>query len=67
MTTSLACLLCAIDVQATSLLLPIAQATLISAPILMRKQLAEGVRRLAGQPEEPDDDIEDEADEADSG
>jgi hypothetical protein len=46
MTELTACMLCAIDPQAAPILLPIAQATLISAPIFLRHRLMELVRRV---------------------
>jgi hypothetical protein len=45
MHTELACLLCAVDPAAANLLLPVAQATIISAPILFRDQIRRGVGR----------------------
>jgi hypothetical protein len=39
-------MLCAIDPQATSLLVPMAQASLIAAPIVFRKELLRAARRI---------------------
>jgi hypothetical protein len=36
----IACMMCAVDPQTTSLLLPVAQATVISLPIIFRRDLA---------------------------
>jgi hypothetical protein len=66
MTLPLACIMCSIDPQTTSLLLPIAQATIISAPILMRKQLVDGVRRITGRtPTAGDEDVDDDEESSD--
>ena len=45
----IACMVCNVDPATTSLLLPLAQATLISAPILMRSQLRRGLRAARGR------------------
>ncbi|HEY4634429.1 MAG TPA: hypothetical protein VIH00_10965 [Candidatus Limnocylindrales bacterium] len=47
MTSAIACVVCTIDPVTTSLLLPVAQATVIAAPILMRERIARAVRRLS--------------------
>ncbi len=39
------CMLCSIDVNAVSLVVPIAQATVISAPILLRGHIRRGATR----------------------
>jgi hypothetical protein len=46
MLTPIACMMCNLDPGTTSLLLPLAQATIISAPILMRDQLRRGFRAV---------------------
>jgi hypothetical protein len=58
-------MLCSIDVNAASLIVPIAQATVISAPILLRDQLRRGASQVmarrrgdtlgAGQSVDPSD------------
>jgi hypothetical protein len=56
MVSQLACMLCAVDPQAASMLVPMAQASLIAAPLVFRKQLlraAKSVRR--GDPIGDDD------------
>jgi hypothetical protein len=45
----LGCVLCQIDVQSASLLVPLAQAAIISAPIVFRKEIKRGIRRARGQ------------------
>jgi hypothetical protein len=64
----LGCVLCQVDVQSASLLLPLAQAAIISAPIVFRNEIKRGIRRVrarvsdadavqpaeAMSPEEPD-------------
>lgn len=42
----LACVVCSVDPQATSLILPLAQATMIAAPVILRAELKKGVRAL---------------------
>jgi hypothetical protein len=44
--STLACLMCQIDPQTSSFLLPMAQAAVISAPILLRDQIRRGWRGL---------------------
>jgi hypothetical protein len=46
MLTPIACMVCTVDPATTSLLLPLAQATVISAPILLRSQLRRGFRAV---------------------
>ena len=46
MHVQVACLLCSIDPGTANLLLPIAQATIISTPILLRDQIRRGVRTV---------------------
>jgi hypothetical protein len=45
----LGCVLCQIDVQSASLLVPLAQAAIISAPIVFRKEIKRGIRKARGQ------------------
>ncbi len=44
MFSPIACMVCAVDPATTSLLLPLAQATLISAPILLRGHIRRGIQ-----------------------
>ncbi len=46
MSSPLACVVCSIDPQTTSLVLPLAQATIIAAPVILRKQIAKGVQSV---------------------
>jgi hypothetical protein len=41
-----ACMLCSIDPGTANLLLPVAQATIISAPFLLRDQIRRGIRTV---------------------
>jgi len=59
MSTPLACLACSLDPQTTSLILPLAQATILATPVILRAELRKGVaavrsrrarRRTAGSP-----------------
>ena len=43
--TPLACVMCAMDPQTTSLVVPVAQAAVITVPIFFRGQIAAAVRR----------------------
>lgn len=52
MTTSLACMLCTLG-QGTDLLLPMAQATVIVAPIFLRDQIKRGARAVRGRRVDP--------------
>jgi hypothetical protein len=45
MTEGLACVLCTIDPQTTSLVVPMAQATVIAVPFFFRDRIASAVRR----------------------
>jgi hypothetical protein len=47
MTSTIACIVCTFDPNTTSLLLPVAQATIIAAPILMRERIARALRRIS--------------------
>ena len=42
----LACVVCSVDPQTTSLILPLAQATVIAAPVILRAELRKGVQAL---------------------
>jgi hypothetical protein len=44
--TELACAICGLDPQSTSLLVPMAQAAAISVPFLLRTQILRGVRAV---------------------
>ncbi len=58
MSSTLACLMCSIDPQTTSLLVPMAQATIITAPFFLRGKIQAGMRALRDRrpdPAEPDD------------
>jgi hypothetical protein len=46
MSTPLACVACSLDPQTTSLILPLAQATVVAAPLLLREELRKAVRWL---------------------
>jgi hypothetical protein len=45
----LACLLCSIDPGATGMLLPVAQAGLLAAPLVFRREIRRTVLRLQGR------------------
>ncbi len=45
MTFDLACVACTIDPQTTSMIVPMAQATLIAIPFFLRARIAAAVRR----------------------
>jgi hypothetical protein len=45
MAYELACVMCMVDPQTTSMLVPMAQATVIAVPILFRSRIADAVRR----------------------
>ena len=49
MSQPIACILCSIDPNTTSLMLPMAQATVIAAPILLRDHVKRGARAVAGR------------------
>jgi hypothetical protein len=46
MSTPLACIACSLDPQTTSLILPLAQATIIAAPVILRTELRKGVQAV---------------------
>lgn len=53
MSQPIACILCSIDPNTTSLMLPMAQATVIAAPILLRDHVKRGARAVAGRLRDP--------------
>lgn len=46
MSTPLACVVCSLDPQTTSLILPLAQATVLAAPVILRAEIRKGVRAV---------------------
>lgn len=46
MSTPLACVACSLDPQTTSLILPVAQATILAAPLILRAEIKKGVRAV---------------------
>jgi hypothetical protein len=53
----IACIACLIDPQTTTMLVPIAQATVLVVPVLFRKNIASAIRGFRGErfnPAEPD-------------
>ena len=52
MTDGLACVMCTIDPQTTSLVVPMAQATLIAVPFFFRDRIAGALRRVRGRADE---------------
>jgi hypothetical protein len=64
-TSPLACVLCALDPQAVNIAVPMVQASLIAAPILLRGQIAGGAKRVLRKARraEPDPGSEPTADE----
>jgi len=49
MTSPVACILCSIDPNMPSLVLPVAQATVLAAPILLRDHVKRGAKAVAGR------------------
>lgn len=49
----MACVLCLLGPDAQQMAVPIAQATLITAPLLLRAQLGRGIRALRHRPAVP--------------
>jgi hypothetical protein len=45
-----ACLACLVNPQTASMLVPLAQATVIAVPVLLRKDIASAIRRLRDKP-----------------
>jgi hypothetical protein len=56
MSTPVACILCSIDPNMPSLVLPVAQATVLAAPILLRDHVKRGARAVVGRLREAPDD-----------
>jgi hypothetical protein len=54
------CIMCALNVDNTSLILPVAQATVIVAPIFFREQIVRRVRRVIRSDEAPTENEDDE-------
>jgi hypothetical protein len=46
MSTPLACIACSLDPQTTTLILPLAQATILAAPVILRAELSKGVQAV---------------------
>lgn len=46
MSTPLACVACSLDPQTTSLVLPLAQATILAAPVILRAEIRKGLRAV---------------------
>lgn len=46
MSSPLACLVCNLDPQTSSLILPIAQATIVAAPLILRDEIRKGARAI---------------------
>ena len=46
MTSGLACVMCMVDPQTTSMVVPMAQATVIALPIFFRSRIAAAVKRV---------------------
>lgn len=46
MSSPLACVVCSVDPQTSSLVLPLAQATILAAPVILRNQIAKGVQSV---------------------
>ena len=49
MTFELACVACVVDPNTTSIVVPMAQATLIAVPFFFRARIASAIRRVAGR------------------
>ena len=54
MSSTLACVVCSLDPQTTSLVLPIAQAAIVAAPVILRDEIRKGLnsvraRRASGR------------------
>ena len=68
MVGQLACLLCSVDMQSASLMVPVAQAGLIAAPLVFRREIMRGVRRLRGvELDVSEDDVDDHEEVEESG
>jgi hypothetical protein len=46
MSSPLACVVCSLDPQTTSLILPLAQATIVAAPVILRDEIRKGARAI---------------------
>ena len=46
MSSPLACVVCSLDPQTTSLILPLAQATIVAAPVILRNEIRRGARAI---------------------
>lgn len=53
MTSELACVACMVDPQTTSMVVPMAQATLIAVPFFFRGRIAAAIRRAAKRDVDP--------------
>jgi hypothetical protein len=55
MAPPIACIMCALNIDNTSLILPVAQATVIVVPFFLRTRIVAGVRKAVGRaaPGEP--------------
>jgi hypothetical protein len=51
MTSELACVACVVDPTTTSMVVPMAQATLIAVPFFFRARIAAAIRRVARRDE----------------
>jgi len=50
----LACIACMVDPATTSMVVPIAQASLIAVPFFFRSRIAGAIKRAAGRDEDPE-------------
>jgi hypothetical protein len=46
MSSPLACVICSLDPQNTALILPLAQATIVAAPLILRDEIRKGARAV---------------------
>jgi len=46
MSSPLACVICSLDPQTSSLILPFAQATIVAAPVILRDEIRRGARAI---------------------
>jgi len=53
MSTALACVACSLDPQTTSLLLPLAQATILAAPVILRAEIRRCIRAVRARRSKP--------------
>jgi len=54
MSSELACIACMVDPSTTSMVVPIAQASLIAVPFFFRSRIAGAIKRAAGRDEDPE-------------